>query len=631
MYYEQLTKIGIRLRRRSGQEKTTCPKCSESRRNKKDPCLSVNVTEGEYNCHNCGWKGNVRTFAKREVAKKHEKPDQNMLASISLNEKLIKYFDGRKISQETLQKFFIHGKEEWMPQTQKKENCVVFPYLREGEIVNAKFRDAKKNFKLVKDAELIFFGMQTLKGRHCAIITEGEIDALSAYEAGFGKDYEPIANEDGEVVENELGRWAVLSVPNGASRGSQRLEYLDNCSDWLSEIDEFIIATDADQPGTELRDELVRRLGVEKCRIVDWESLKSRQTNGNGLNFAPKDLNEVLIHFGKEAVLELLNASNAIPVDGVYYVEDLFPQMLENFKRGITLAPPTHFGDMDDYFRWKKGDINLCTGYANHGKTFFMLQIMLTKSIWDGWKWAVFSPENFPANDFYDDLVEMYSGKWLKDMTEQEYTEACKFIGDHIFFVYPENEHDIESVHEKFRYLILKKGLDGVMIDPFNQLDSMQKAYQREDQYLSMVLKDIKRFALLNSVCYNIIAHPKNPYYKDDKSLPVADMYDLAGGAMWGNKVDNIISYHRPRFHEDKNSPEVDVWLQKIKRKRTGGKLGFFQIMLDWRTKRYCHPVSGDIYCDSKVAARATSSHNPENISQPNLGWKPFNDSEIGF
>ena len=210
-------------------------------------------------------------------------------------------------------------------------------------------------------------------------------------------------------------------------------------------------------------------------------------------------------------------------------------------------------------------------------------------------------------------------------------TEACKFIGDHIFFVYPENEHDIESVHEKFRYLILKKGLDGVMIDPFNQLDSMQKAYQREDQYLSMILKDVKRFALLNSVCYNIIAHPKNPYYKEDKSLPVADMYDLAGGAMWGNKVDNIISYHRPRFHEDKNSPEVDVWLQKIKRKRTGGKLGFFQIMLDWRTKRYCHPVSGDIYCDVKVAARATSSHNPEKISQPDLGWKPFNDSEIGF
>jgi hypothetical protein len=53
--------------------------------------------------------------------------------------------------------------------------------------------------------------------------------------------------------------------------------------------------------------------------------------------------------------------------------------------------------------------------------------------------------------------------------------------------------------------------------------------------------------------------------------------------------------------------------------------------MLDWQTKRYCHPVTGDVFCDAKVASRAKSSHNPENISQPDLGWKPFNDSEIGF
>jgi twinkle protein len=176
---------------------------------------------------------------------------------------------------------------------------------------------------------------------------------------------------------------------------------------------------------------------------------------------------------------------------------------------------------------------------------------------------------------------------------KEEYVEACEFIGQHIFFVYPENEHDIESVHNKFRYLILKKGLDGVMIDPFNQLDSMQKAYQREDQYLSSILKDIKRFALLNGICYNIIAHPKSPSYREDKSLPVADMYDLAGGAMWGNKIDNILSYYRPRFHEDKNSKEVEIWVQKIKRKRTGGQLGHCNLILDWRTKRFCHPVSG--------------------------------------
>lgn len=601
MYYSQLTDLGIKLRRRSGNEKTTCPKCSESRKNKKDPCLSVNVTEGAYMCHNCGWKGNVRSFERKEKQKQYQKPDQAMLKNIELNEKLIEHAKGRGISKATLERFMVHAREEWMPQTQKKERCIAFPYIREDEIVNVKYRDAKKNFRLVKDAELIFFGMQTLKDRHCAIIVEGEWDALATYEAGFGQDYPAEPNEDGEVIEHDLGRWAVLSVPNGASKGSQKLEYLDNCADWLAGIDEFVIAVDNDEAGVALKDELVRRLGAEKCRIVEYPKdavIKAL----DGSKRPPKDLNEVLVHFGVDAVKTAVNGSQSIPVDGIYYLEDVFESMLANFHKGIQLAPTTRFGEFDDFFRWKKGEINLWSGYANWGKTFFVLQLMLTKSVYDGWKWAVFSPENYPANDFYDDLVEMYVGKWLDKMTEKEYWEACDFINKHIFYVYPENDHDLESVHEKFRHLILKKGVDGVLIDPFNQLDKTQKPYERDDQYLSLVLKDIKRFALLNGVSYNIIAHPKNPSYKDGKELPVVDMYDLHGGAMWGNKSDNIIIYHRPNFHENPSDPMVDIHIRKVKRKRTGGKHGCLRIKLNWNTKRYESEWGTETYLDPQRA-----------------------------
>lgn len=632
MYYDKLYDLGIKLRRRTGQEKTTCPKCSESRRNKKDPCLSVNITEGTFNCHNCGWKGNVKQFGRKEQRKEYSKPDQNMLKSMILNEKIVDWFGSRAISKQTLEKFFIHGRNEWMPQTQKEESVIVFPYMRDSQIVNCKFRDGRKNFKMVKDAELVLFGMQTLVGRHCAILVEGEVDCMAAYEAGFGQDYEPQPNADGEVVEHELGMWAVLSVPNGASKGSQQLEYLDNCSDYLSEIDEFIIATDNDEAGNSLKEELIRRLGVEKCRVVDWNLLKSNVSPFLGDSKPCKDINEVLVNFGKDAVKSLLLASKAIPVDGVYYLDDLFGDMLSNFRKGVQLAPTTRFTEMDEYFRWKKGDISLFTGYGNAGKSFFVLQLMLTKSIWDGWKWAIFSPENYPANDFYDDLVEMYVGKWITDMNEQEYTEACKFIGEHIYFVYPENEHDISSIHEKFRYLILKKGVDGVMIDPFNQLDKTQKAYERDDQYISGTLKDIKRFALLNHVVYCIIAHPKNPTYNQDRSLPVPDMYDLHGGSMWGNKADQILSYYRPNFHIDKNSPEVTVYVQKLKRKRTGGKLGNFDLYLNWSKKRYINQVTNEMPCDPEFAkkskVKSETNYVPQHIWTP---YKDDNETEINF
>ncbi len=619
MYHDKLTDLGIKLSRYSGSEKVKCPQCTDGRKNKNDKPLSVNITTGEYNCHHCGWKGNVRTFERKRNTKNYEKPPSDVLKNIQLKEKVVKWFSTRNVSRGTLDKFMIFSKEEWMPQTGQKENCICFPYFRDGEMVNVKYRDARKNFKLFKDAELIFYNLNSVGDKKYCIITEGEIDCMSAYEAGYG--HEPIASEDGELANEQFSKWSIVSVPNGASKGNQRLDYLDNCSDWFMGLHEIVVATDNDDAGIALRDELIRRLGVERCKIISYPL--EEVVPISGCKRRCKDLNEVLQYLGKEVVINCIENAEFIPVDGVYYLDDIFQSMLQNFQNGIVLAPSTRFGEMDSYFRWKKGDINLVTGYGNHGKTFFALQLKLTKSIYDGWKWAVFSPESFPANDFYDDMVEMYVGKWLKDMTKDEYVDACVFIDKHFFYVYPEDSHDIHSINEKFRHLVLKKGVDGVMIDPFNQLDHLQRPYQREDQYLSEILKDIKRFALLNNVCYTIVAHPKNPTYLQDKSLPIVDMYDIAGGAMWGNKADNILSYYRPNFHINKNSPEVDVYVQKIKRKRTGGQLGHFSLTLNWSRKRYTNS-SGQMPCDPWRAKYFEEKAKEDFIQKPLEGFSPM-------
>jgi len=207
MYYDKLSDLGIKLTRRSGSLKTKCPQCSDGRKNKTDMPLSVNINEGEYNCHNCGWKGNVRAFERKREAKKYEKPDQSLLKAIAIKEKTAYWFERRCISQATLNKFMIFNKEEWMPQTQAKENCICFPYFRDGEMVNIKFRDAKKNFKLVKDAELIFYNLSAIGEKKSVIIVEGEIDCMSVYEAGYGQKYDKIIleknEETGEVLKEE--------------------------------------------------------------------------------------------------------------------------------------------------------------------------------------------------------------------------------------------------------------------------------------------------------------------------------------------------------------------------------------------------------------------------------------------
>lgn len=615
MYYDRLRDLEIKVTRHSGSEKTLCPQCSNSRKNKNDKCLSVNVTTGEYNCHNCGWKGNCRAFERKREQKTYERPPKDYLQAIALKERTVEYFKSKRgISEETLNHFLIFSREEWMPQTSAKENCICFPYFRDGELVNVKFRDARKNFKMVAGAELIFYNLSSIGEKKKAIIVEGEIDCLSLYECGFSKEgLEP------------LSEYAILSVPNGASKGNQRLDYLDNCADWFLGLEEVIIATDGDEAGKMLKDELIRRLGVERCRFVSYPDECIVNVNGQ-ITRPCKDLNEVLLFIGKEKVIETILKSSSIPVEGIYFVEDIFGSMFDNFKRGITLAPKTHFTEIDEHFRWKKGEINLFTGYGNHGKTTFAIQLMMTKSMYDGWKWGIFSPENYPANDFFDDMIEMYNGKSLSHMVDEEYIQACEFLNDHFFYVYPEDSHDILSIHDKFRYLILKKGLDGVMIDPYNQLDHLLKPYAREDQQLSESFKDIKRFALLNNVSYNIVAHPKNPKYEDNKQLPVVDMYDLAGGAMWGNKMDNIVSYYRPRFHEDKNSTEVKIYFQKIKRKRTGGKLGSVDMQFIWSKKRFVEQLSDVFYCDPERAKRYKNG-DASGMEKPKLmdGYKPLN------
>jgi twinkle protein len=627
MYFDKLSDLGIKITRRMGSEKCKCPQCSDGRKNKADRPLSVNITTGEYNCHNCGWKGNVRTFAPKREFKQFSKPPAHMMQNIQLQERVETWFKNRCISRGTLDKFLIFCKEEWMPQTQKKENCICFPYFKNGELVNVKYRDGAKNFRLHKDAELVFYNLASIGERKHCIIVEGEIDCMAVYEAGFGVD--PIVDEEtGEVTNDAFSKWAVVSVPNGASAGSQKMEYLDNCAEWFVGLHEIIIAVDGDEAGNKLSEELIRRLGVERCRTVSYPIQEVVEGKG-GARRRCKDLNEVLCHLGKEAVELSLNASQYIPVEGIHEIDDIFPSMLKNFKNGVPLAPTTRFSETDHYWRWKKGDLNLFTGYANWGKTFYTLQMMLTKSIWDGWKWGVFCPENYPANDFYDDIIEMFVGKWLRNMTEQEYTEAAHFVGQHIFYVYPEDSHDIHAIHEKFRHLVMKKGIDGVLVDPFNQLDHNQKTHQREDQYLSEVLKDMKRFALLNALVYNVVAHPKNPSYNEGKVLPVVDMYDIAGGAMWGNKMDLIVSYHRPLFHENKNSPQVQIYVQKLKRKRTGGQLGDFPLVLNWEKKRYVQD-DGSSPCDPRIA----NGDRIINSVQSDL-WLPYKDDDsdatIGF
>ena len=69
--YSKLLSLGIPITKTSGTDKTLCPKCSASRKNKKEKCLSINIDEGIFNCHNCGYKGSTKIKREQEAQQRN--------------------------------------------------------------------------------------------------------------------------------------------------------------------------------------------------------------------------------------------------------------------------------------------------------------------------------------------------------------------------------------------------------------------------------------------------------------------------------------------------------------------------------------------------------------------------------
>ena len=244
----------------SGVLKTICKKCLPTRRNKRDRSLRVNIDTGHCHCYHCGADFYVpddneeREKAERQAARQHraavapqhfQRPVFDA-AKTTLSEAAERWLvETRCIPQSVIAGLRITEQEEFMPQSAKKERCVCFNYFEGDQLINTKFRSGAKHFKMVQGAELIPYNIDSVLGQTSCIIHEGELDAASSIAAGFK---------------------SVISVPAGAN---SNLSWLDRFMEThFEDLKEIIIAVDTDSAGLRLRDELINRLGAERCKVV---------------------------------------------------------------------------------------------------------------------------------------------------------------------------------------------------------------------------------------------------------------------------------------------------------------------------------------------------------------------------
>ena len=155
---------------KEGDTQGICPLCSSDRKpkNQKKQCASYDWERGLGTCHNCNTSFQMHTYKRKGNAdKEYEKPGtspQVIQYNTELSDKVLKWFADRGISRETLDYVNVTECKEWMPQTGKEENTIRFNYFMGNELINIKYRDGRKNFKLYKGAEKIFYNINSIIG-----------------------------------------------------------------------------------------------------------------------------------------------------------------------------------------------------------------------------------------------------------------------------------------------------------------------------------------------------------------------------------------------------------------------------------------------------------------------------------
>jgi twinkle protein len=543
--------------------------------NEKSPSFTVSESKNIYKCFSTGKSGDCINFlmeykkinyieALKVLSEKYVIPLEDEKDAVKLkyirpiwknntmlSDKLIKWFETqRKISQNTLIDLKISEGIEWMPNKKTgisgNVNTMQFNYFIDNELINTKFRDSDKNFKLVSGSELVMFNLDAIKNETTCIIVEGEMDVLALYECG---------------VKN------VISVPNGATKGKNNLTYLDNSIIYLEHITDFILALDNDENGNKLKDEIARRLGFENCKIATFKDCK--------------DANDCLIKYGITETFKctLFDNLTDFPIVGVFNSHDIEDEIMDYYNNGLPEGKGVNMPEIDTYLKFHLGYLTMITGIPGHGKSefldFLICRLNISQNIEgedesdNGWKTAFYSPENHPLQLHFSKLAEKLTGKSfdkksVNRITPEELRYTIDYCANNFYFINPEDDFSINSILDRVKELIKRKGVKAFVIDAWNKLDHIRGAKDKND-YISETLDTITKFCERNLVHCFLVAHPKKMGKDKDGNAIVPELYDISDSAHFYNKTANGISVYRDFVDGD-----TQIHIQKVKFKHWG-------------------------------------------------------------
>lgn len=405
---------------------------------------------------------------------------------------------------------------------------VRFPYFDEdGAVVNWKYRTLPtKDFRQKEGGKQIFWNYRVLMDETLAqqplIITEGELDAVSAIQAGFVR---------------------TVSVPNGAppeetpaEEATARYGYLRHAEARLKGVREIILAVDNDAPGINLLNDLAIRLKRARCKWVVYPP-------------GCKDLNDVLRTLGVRGVVEVIHAAKWMEIGGYYHLRDLPP-----------IVPPkqhsTGIPGLDKHYRMRLGDFAVVIGIPGMGKSLFANVLACNAVKNHGWPVCFASFEQQPQTDHRRWLRTWYNGTLEIYQSEEERARADAWIDRNFGFVVPSDDDEVtpDWVIERISAAVIRDNAKLIIVDPWNEMQHNRNRDESETEYTGEMIKMLKKFARRNQIHFILIVHPAKLKRENGKT-PVPSLYDASGSQHFYNKPDIGIIIHR----DDEGSTMIKV------------------------------------------------------------------------
>lgn len=549
------------------EQRVHCPKCPERMPYKHansrfDKDLSVNIDKETWLCHRCGWTGGLSRkreykvdFIPKEVERRYKTKAESEL------EKVYSFFAKRQISRATLEAHKIEYVS--VPGGAGETGAIAFPFYVGDVCVNIKYRTHDKKFLQTKGGQRVFYGLNNITEENTAVIVEGEIDALSFYEAGIRN---------------------VISVPDGAINPNAesvnaKLEFIDNSYEYIQHIETFYLALDNDPPGIRMREELARRLGKSNCYIVEFPD-------------GYKDANELLIGEGKTALHNVLSEAEPYPIEGYRSALSALDNLKEIYHNGYPTGYKSGWEVFDERLKFFVPSVCIVTGLPAHGKSNWLDELILRLALNNGCKFGVFSSENGSLETHLHRLTEILIGKpLLKEfnsrMSEEEMLSAVDFINKHLFFIEPKyGKNTIDNILGIVSELVKRYGINGLVLDPWNTIEH-DFGYDNETKYTEKILNRLTAFAREKGLILFIVAHPtKMPKNKKTDKYEVPTLYDISGSSNWYNKAEVGIAVYREFSADFERTEYTAVYVQKVKHKHWG-RTGYIKFHFDPPSQRF--------------------------------------------